>query len=131
MAFYSWFMSPNRKENGFIPFPSKYQFMKMGQNSTTKASRGVRLSTNSFFIKFLKNFYWSIVVLQCCVSFYCIAKRISYSIHPSPLFFPWTSKRSNQSILKKINPEYSLKGLMLKLHYLGHLMEESTHWKRP
>ena len=68
------------------------------------------------------NFYWSIVVLQCSVSFYCTAKRISYSIYPSPLFSLWSSKRSNQSILRKIDPEYSLKGLMLKLQYLGHLM---------
>ena len=36
---------------------------------------------------------------------------------------PWTSWRSNQSILRKINPEYSLEGLMLKLQYFGHLME--------
>ena len=37
----------------------------------------------------------------------------------------WTARRSNQSILKEINPEYSLKGLMmrLKIHYLGHLMQ--------
>ena len=35
---------------------------------------------------------------------------------------PWTSRRSNQSILKKISPEYSLEGLMLKLQYSGHLM---------
>ena len=35
---------------------------------------------------------------------------------------PWTAKRSNQSILKEINLEYSLKGLMLKLKYCGHLM---------
>ena len=35
---------------------------------------------------------------------------------------PWTSRRSSQSILKEINPEYSLKGLMLKLQYFGHLM---------
>ena len=34
----------------------------------------------------------------------------------------WTAKRSNQSILKEINPEYSLEGLMLKLQYFGHLM---------
>ena len=34
----------------------------------------------------------------------------------------WTTKRSNQSILKEINPEYSLKELMLKLQYFGHLM---------
>ena len=35
---------------------------------------------------------------------------------------PWTTRRSNQSILKKINPEYSLEGLMLKLQHFGHLM---------
>ena len=34
---------------------------------------------------------------------------------------PWTSGRSNQSILKEISPEYSLEGLMLKLQYFGHL----------
>ena len=33
-----------------------------------------------------------------------------------------TARRSNQSILKEINPEYSLEGLMLKLQYFGHLM---------
>ena len=35
---------------------------------------------------------------------------------------PWTTKRSNESILKEISPEYSLKGLMLKFQYFGHLM---------
>ena len=46
---------------------------------------------------------------------------------------PWTARRSNQSILKKIRPEYSLEGLMLKLklQYFGHLMWRLTHWKRP
>ena len=40
---------------------------------------------------------------------------------------PWTERRSNQSILNEINPEYSLKGLMmkLKLQYFGHLMQRS------
>ena len=40
---------------------------------------------------------------------------------------PWTSRRSNQSILKEINPEYSLEGLMLKLklQYFGHLMQRA------
>ena len=38
---------------------------------------------------------------------------------------PWTARRSNQSILKEINPEYSLKGLMLKLQYFGHLMQRA------
>ena len=34
---------------------------------------------------------------------------------------PWTARRSNQSVLKEIKPEYSFEGLMLKLHYFGHL----------
>ena len=40
---------------------------------------------------------------------------------------PWTGRRSNQSILKEMNPEYSLEGLMLKLklQYLGHLMQRA------
>ena len=46
---------------------------------------------------------------------------------------PWTARRSHQSILKEINPEYSLEGLMLKLklQYFGHLMRRLTPWKRP
>ena len=46
---------------------------------------------------------------------------------------PWTAKRSSQSILKEISPEYSLEGLMLKLklQYFGHWCEVLTHWKRP
>ena len=44
-----------------------------------------------------------------------------------PLRVPWTGRRSNQSILKKISPEYSLEGLMLKLklQYFGHLMQRT------
>ena len=38
---------------------------------------------------------------------------------------PWTAKRSNQSILKEINPEYSLERLILKLLYFGHLMRRT------
>ena len=38
---------------------------------------------------------------------------------------PWTARRSYQSILKEINPEYALKGLMLKLQYFGHLMQRA------
>ena len=51
---------------------------------------------------------------------------------------PWTARRSNQSILKEISPEYSLEGLILKLkvQYFGHLMqranslEKSRCWER-
>jgi len=38
---------------------------------------------------------------------------------------PWTARRSNQSILKEISPEYSLEGLMLKLQYYGHMMQRT------
>ena len=63
--------------------------------------------------------------------------------HPSMFFelrcwrrllrVPWTAKRSNQSILKKINPEYSLEGLMLNWSFstLATWCKEPTHWKRP
>ena len=45
-----------------------------------------------------------------------------------PLRVPWTAKRSNQSILKEIDPEYSLEGLMLKLklQYFGQLMQRAN-----
>ena len=38
---------------------------------------------------------------------------------------PWAVRRSNQSILKEMSPEYSLEGLMLKLQYFGHLMQRA------
>ena len=38
---------------------------------------------------------------------------------------PWTARRSNQSILKEISPEYALEGLMLKLQYFGYLMQRT------
>ena len=59
---------------------------------------------------------------------------IFLDFHPSSIFpkggrifvliYPWTARRSNQSIPKEINPEYSLEGLMLELmlQYFGHLM---------
>ena len=45
---------------------------------------------------------------------------------------PWTARRSNQSILKAVNPEYSLEGLMLKLklQYFSHLMQRANSLKK-
>ena len=43
---------------------------------------------------------------------------------------PWIARRSNQSILKEINPEYSLEVLMLKLQYFGHLMRRADSLKK-
>ena len=47
-----------------------------------------------------------------------------------PLRVPWTAGRSNQSILREINPEYSLEGLILKLQYFGHLMQIANSLER-
>ena len=49
-----------------------------------------------------------------------------------PLRVPWTARRSNQSILKEIRPDYSLEGLMLKLklQYFGHLMQRTDSLER-
>ena len=60
-----------------------------------------------------------------------LPSSIVWAIHTNPLFFslrvPWTAKISNQSILKEVNPEYSLEGLVLKLklQYFGHLMQRA------
>ena len=45
---------------------------------------------------------------------------------------PWTARRTNQSILKEISPEYSLEGLMLKLklQYFGHLMQRTDSFEK-
>ena len=43
---------------------------------------------------------------------------------------PWTARRSNQSILKEISPEYLLEGLMLKLPYFGHLMQRTDLFEK-
>ena len=45
---------------------------------------------------------------------------------------PWTARRSNQSILEEINPEYALEGLMLKLklQYFGHLMQRADSMEK-
>ena len=45
---------------------------------------------------------------------------------------PWTARRSNQSVLKEVNPEYSLEGLMLKLkcQYFGHLIQRADSFEK-
>ena len=68
---------------------------------------------------------WWVIFLQASphliLSTICWEWFWFYYCHPfiEELRVPWTAKRSNQTILKKINPEYSLEGLMLKLQYFG------------
>ena len=78
------------------------------------------------------------------VMYWCERRTIKKAEHPRIDAFklwcwrrllrgPWTARRSNQSILKKINSEYSLEGLMLKLklNTSANWWKELTHWKSP
>ena len=49
-----------------------------------------------------------------------------HTVWRSLLRVPWAARRPNQSILKEINPEYSLEGRMLKLQYFGHLLQRAN-----
>ena len=78
-------------------------------------------------VHIVKAIVFPVVVYQC--ESWTIKKAERQRIDAFELWFwkrllraPWTARRSNQSILKEINPEYSLEGLMLKLQYFGHLM---------
>ena len=90
-------------------------------------SRDVTLPTK---IHLVKAMVFPVVVMYGCES-WTIKKAEHQRIHVFELWcwrkllrVPWTARRSNQSILKEINTEYSLEGLMLKLklQYFGHLM---------
>ena len=78
-------------------------------------------------------------VVMCGCERWTIKKVEHWRIDNFELWFlrrllrvPWTSRRSNQSILQEISPGCSFEGLMLKLklQYFGHWCEELTHWKR-
>ena len=57
---------------------------------------------------------------------------LNCGVEEDSLRVPWTARRSNQSILKEISPDYSLKGLMLKLklQYFGHLMQIADSFEK-
>ena len=87
-------------------------------------SRDITLQTNARLVKTLV----FPVIMYGCES-WTIKKAECQKIDAFELWcwtrllrVPWTARRSNQSILKEISPEYSLEGLMLKLQYFGHLM---------
>ena len=97
-------------------------------------SRDVTLPTK---VRLVKAMVFS-VVMYGCVS-WTIKKHERQRIDAFELWywrrllrFPWTARRSNQSILKEISPEYSLEGLMLKLklQYLGHLMQRTDSFEK-
>ena len=89
-------------------------------------SRGITLPTK---IHIVKAMVFPVVMYRC--KSWTIKKAEGQRIDAFELWcwrrllrVPWTARRSNQSILKEINPEYSLEELMLKLklHYFGHVM---------
>ena len=92
-------------------------------------SRDVDLPTK---VRLVKNMVFLVVMYGC--ESWTIKKAECWRIDAFELWclrrllrVPWTARRSNQSILKEISPEYSLKGLMLKLklQYFGHLMRRT------
>ena len=92
-------------------------------------SRDITLPTK---IQRVKAMVFPVVMYSCCES-WTVKKAECQRIDAFELWcwrrllrVPWTARRSNQSILKEINPEYSLEGLMLrlKLQYFGHLMQK-------
>ena len=94
-------------------------------------SRDVTLPTK---IRLVKAMLFPVVMYEC--ESWTIKKVEYRKIYPFVLLccrrllrVPWTARRSNQSILKEISPEYALEGLMLrlKLQYFGHLMRR-TDW---
>ena len=98
-------------------------------------SRDITLPTKVCLVKIL---FFSVVMYGC--ESWTIKKAERRRIDAFELWYwrrllkvPWTARRSNQSILKEINPEYSLEGMMLKLklQYFGHLTGRMTHLKRP
>ena len=81
-------------------------------------------------VQIVKAFIFPVVMYRC--EDWTIKKAELQKIYTFKLWcwrrllrVPWTAKRSNQSILKEVNPEYSLKGLMLKLQYFGYLMQRA------
>ena len=93
-------------------------------------SRDVTLSTKAHLVKAV---VFPVVIYGC--QSWTIKKAEHQRIDAFKLWcwkkllrVPWTAKRSNQSILKEISPEYSLEGLMLKLklQYFGHLMRRAN-----
>ena len=97
-------------------------------------SRDITLPTK---VRLVKAMVFPVVVYGC--ESWTIKKAECQRIDAVELWFwrrllkvPWTARRSNQSILKEINPEYSLEGLMLKLklQYFGHLMQRTDSLKK-
>ena len=90
-------------------------------------SRDITLPTN---VHLVKDMVFPVVMYEC--ESWTIKRAEHQRIHAFELWcwkkvlrVPWTARRSSQSILKEISPEYSLEGLLLKRQYFGHLMRRT------
>ena len=95
-------------------------------------SRDITLSTKVHLVKAM---VFPVVMYGC--DSWTIKKAEHQRLEAFELWFrrrflrvPWTARRSNQSILKEISPEYSLEGLMLKLQSFGHLMRRTDSFEK-
>ena len=101
---------------------------KLGQTKTVLKSRDITLPTKAHLAKamvfpiiMLRRESWTIKKAE-----HHIIDAFQLRCWRRLLGVPWTASRSNQSIIKEINPEYSLEGLMMKLQYFGHLMQRAN-----
>ena len=107
----------------------KLRHLLLGRKAMTNIdsilkSRDIILLTNVCIVKVTV-----FLVIMCRYESWTIRKADCWRIDAFKLWcwrrilrVPWNARKSNQSILKEINPEYSLEGLMLKLQYFGYLM---------
>jgi len=115
------------------------RFLLLGRKAMTKLdsilkSRDITLLTKVHLVKAM---VFPVVMYEC--ESWTIKKAECWRIDAFELWcgrrllrVPWTARRSNQSILKEISPEYSLEGLMLKLklQYFGHLMWRTDSFEK-
>ena len=117
-------MTAAMKLKMLAPWKKSY-YQTFGQHF--KRQKSITLSTKVHIIKAMV----SLVVMYGCES--CTIKKVQPQRTNTfelwcwrrLLIFPWTARRSNQSILEETNPEYSLEGLMLKLQYFGHVIQSA------
>ena len=122
-------------EGGKVEAVTNFIFLgsKITSEKLLQSSRGIPLLTK---VPIVKVMVFPVVMNRC--ESWTIKKGECQRIDAFELWcwrrllrVRWTARRANQSIFKEINPEYSLKGLMLKLQYSGHLMQRADSWKRP
>ena len=115
------------------------RYLLLGRKAMTNLdsilkSRDITLPTK---VRLIKAMFFPVVMYEC--ESWTIKKDESQKINAFELWcwrrllrVPWTARRSKQSILKEINPEYSLEGMMLKLklQHFGHLMQSADSFEK-